>query len=893
MFDKNGTPPHKNSESMALPTAVPAPSQNTAHNLEALYQNWFLDYASYVVLERAIPALEDGLKPVQRRILHAMKVMDDGRFHKVANVIGQTMQYHPHGDAAIGDALVHLGQKELLLETQGNWGDTRTGDAAAAPRYIEARLSKFALEVAFNADITQWQLSYDGRKNEPIVLPMKFPLLLAQGVEGIAVGLATKILPHNFLELLDASIAILKGEPINLLPDFPSGGMADFTNYNEGKKGSRVRVRAKIDVVDRSTLVIREIPYGVTTTAVIESIVKANDDGKIKIKHIVDNTAQNVEIVIEVPSDISPLVCIDALYAFTDCEVSISPMCCVICQEKPRFLSVHELLRLSTQCTVDLLGRELEVNLHELEEKWHFAMLERNFIETRLYHSIETSDSEEAAIATITAGLQPFARQLKRAISGEDIHKLMDIRIKRITRYDARNAEKTIQALEQEMSQLKHNLSHLTDYSIAYFQALKEKYGKGRARRTVIRTFETIAATDVAVANQKLYVNRKEGFVGYGLKKDEFVCDCSDLDDIIIFLKNGVGKVMRVTEKSFVGKDIVYTAVWKKNDSRMVYNMVYKDGASGVSFVKRFSVTAVTREKEYDLTQGTDNSKLLYFRANPNGETEVITVHLSPNCAARNKEIEFDFATIDIKGRDAKGNILTKYPVSRITHKTTGTATFGAAKIWYDPHVGRLNTSGNGALLGTFQDDDMILVITRDGAYQLTSFEMSNRYDAEQTLLVEKYTPELVVTAVYFDGEKRHFFVKRFHIETKTCDKKFKFIGEHAASNLVFASTAPNPCVKVEYNLKRGSQKQKQEIVSLADVIEIKGWKSLGNRLSTHEVASVTPVAETEPAKMGEVPASPAATEPTPKKPAQEEMTEKGKEKTKPPVAQDLFWDVF
>lgn len=877
-------------------TAMAPSIPGTAH-LEKLYRNWFLDYASYVVLERAIPALEDGLKPVQRRILHAMKVMDDGRFHKAANVIGQTMQYHPHGDAAIGDALVHLGQKELLVETQGNWGDTRTGDAAAAPRYIEAQLSKFAREVAFNADTTDWQPSYDGRKNEPVALPMKFPLLLAQGAEGIAVGLVTKIMPHNFNELLEASIDILNGKEIDILPDFPSGGMADFTNYNQGKKGGRVRMRAKIEVVDRSTLAIREIPYGVTTSSLIDSIVKANDDGKIKIKHIVDNTAQDVEILIEVPSDISPLVCIDALYAFTDCEVSISPQCCVIYQEKPRFLSVNELLRLSTQRTVELLRRELEVNLHALEEKWHFAMLEKIFIEKRLYRSLEECDSEEAAAASVTAGLRPFADQLHRAISADDINKLLEIKIRRITRYDVRQTDKNMHTLEADIDTVRHHLHHLTAYAIAYFQALKQNYGKGRERRTVVRTFETIAATEVAIANQKLYVNRKEGFVGYGLKKDEFVTDCSDLDDIIVFLKNGVCKVLRVSEKAFVGKDVIHVAVWKKNDQRMVYNMVYKDGESGTCFVKRFAVTAVTRDKEYDLTQGTPNSKALYFTANPNGETEIITVSLHPSCAAKKKDLEFDFASIEIKGRDAKGNILTKYPVSRISHKAAGAATFGSLQLWYDPHVGRLNTAGNGWPLGTFQDQDMILSIGRDGSYQLTSCEMNNRYNAEQTLIVQKFTPECVVSAVYFVGDKRQYFVKRFRIETTTLDKEFRFIDDHPESRLVFVSTAPNPAILLETVRKRSKEKV-QETIRLADFIDIKGWKSLGNRLTAYEVTAVTPLETPGEDRTLETPAPVSPASQTTQQPqnapqsAREEALQP-QEKKDGEAKQDLFWDVL
>lgn len=815
--------------------------QETLHEtrtVSGLYENWFLDYASYVILERAVPSVHDGLKPVQRRILHAMREIDDGRFNKVANVIGQTMQYHPHGDAAIGDAMVNLGQKDLLIETQGNWGDVRTGDSAAASRYIEARLSKFALEVAFNPDTTQWQLSYDGRKREPVNLPMKFPLLLAQGVEGIAVGLATKILPHNVVELIKASISILKGRNVSIYPDFPTGGMVDVTNYNEGMKGGRVRVRARIEVADKKNLIIRDIPFGVTTTSLMESIVKANDNNKIKIKRVIDNTARDVEIIVELPPGVSPDITIDALYAFTECEVSISPNACVIIDDKPHFLSVNEILKISTRHTVSLLQRELEIRKAELAEKWHFSSLEKIFIENRIYRDIEECETWEAVIQTIDRGLEPFKKLLYREVTHDDIVRLTEIKIKRISKFDAFKADEAIRALETEMEEVQNNLDNLIDYAIVYFEALLKKYGKGRERRTEIRTFDTIQVTQVAVANQKLYVNRKEGFVGYGLKKDEFVCECSDLDDVIVFLKDGRYLVTRVAEKSFVGKDILHVAVWKKGDERMVYNVVYLDGKTGVSYAKRFAVTGVTRDKEYDVSRGTKGSRLHYLTANPNSESEIVGVTLHPNCTARVKEFEFDFSTLDIKNRSSLGNILTKYPVKKVTQKELGASTLGGRDIWYDSITGRLNTDERGTYLGEFDTDDLILVVYNDGSYELTSFELTNRYEPEKVVAIEKLEPDVVVSAVHYDGEQKNYFVKRFNIESRSTGKRYVFINESRGSKLVAASTLAEPVVEVKFQRAKSREKETEQ-VNLHEFIAVKGWKALGNRLNPHKVTAV------------------------------------------------------
>lgn len=817
-----------------------------------MYKDWFLDYASYVILERAVPAIEDGLKPVQRRILHAMKEMDDGRFNKVANIIGQSMQYHPHGDASIGDAIVNLGQKDLLIETQGNWGDIRTGDSAAAARYIEARLSKFALEVVFNPQTTEWQLSYDGRKREPVTLPVKFPLLLAQGVEGIAVGLSTKILPHNFIELIEGSIQILNGERTNILPDFPTGGLADFSEYNEGLRGGRIKVRARIEEEDNKTLLIKDIPFGTTTNSLIESIIKANDKGKIKIKKVVDNTAKDVEIQIQLAPGQSPDMTIDALYAFTDCEVSISPNACVIIEDKPIFLSVNDILEYNTKQTKALLKRELEIRKAELMEKLLFSSLEKIFIENRIYRDIEECETWDAVIETIDRGLDPFKPDFYREITTEDIIRLTEIKIKRISKFDAFKADELMRKLQEELKEVNYNLKHLTEYAIKYYQNLLIKYGKGRERKTEIRTFDTIEATVVAANNAKLYVNRSDGFVGYGLKKDEFVCDCSDLDDIIVFRRDGKCVVTKIQEKGFVGKDIIHVAVFRKGDERMVYNLIYLDGTSGKAMVKRFQVLAVTRDREYDLTKGTKGSKVLYMTANPNGEAEIITVYLTQGAKARIKVFDFDFSTIEIKGRAAGGNILTKYPVRKIQLKMEGVSTLGGLDIYYDSSIGRLNTDQRGRKIGNFLGEDRIIVFYKNGDYELTTFELTNRYEANNVVLIEKFDQEKVFSAIYYDGASKNHFVKRFLIETTTLNKKFNVISDHKQSALVVISSDKQPQVKVL--LEKGKEKEEVEY-DLDMLIDIKGWKSIGNKLSSYKVLEVkllTNTSEKQELKEGE-----------------------------------------
>lgn len=810
-----------------------------------MYKNWFLEYASYVILDRAVPALEDGLKPVQRRILHALKEMDDGRFHKVANVIGQTMQYHPHGDASIYEAMVNLGQKNLLIETQGNWGDVRTGDSAAAPRYIEARLSKFALEVGFNADNTTWQLSYDGRKREPVALPLKFPLLLTQGVEGIAVGLATRILPHNFIELIKASIDILKGKNVQVYPDFLTGGYIEVSDYREGLRGGRVRVRAKIVESDKKTLLIKEIPYGTTTSGLIESIVKASDKGKIKIKKVVDNTAKDVEIVVELAPGVSPDITTDALYAFTDCEVSISPNCCVIIDNKPRFLSVNELLKISTEHTTELLRRELELKLGDLLEKLHFASLEQIFIEKRIYRRIEECETWESVIETIDKGLKPHVKHFVRDITRDDIIRLTEIKIKRISKFDTFKADEAIKKLQDDIEQTRHHLAHLTDFAINYFSELLKKYGKGRERRTEIRSFDTIKVNEVAIANEKLYVNRADGFIGTGLKKDEYVCDCSDLDDIIVFRRDGRCLVTKVSEKAFVGKDIIHIDVWKKNDERRTYHLIYWDGSSGISYVKRFNVTAITRDREYVLISEAKGSKVLYFSIHPNSETEVVKVKLSPSCSAKIKEFEYDFGELAVKGRESKGNVLTKYPVSKVVQGKVGTSTLGGRKIWVDETIGRLNLDGRGRLLGEFDTGNRILVVYKDGNYELTDFELTNRYEMKDIVAMDKLEADLVLTAVYYFAEKAAYYVKRFNIETTTTNQKFCFIDEHKNSQLLYATTQNNTVLEYEFQLIKGKGKH-VEVVSLSDFIDVKGWKSIGNKLTAYKITAVKPLSEKE-----------------------------------------------
>jgi topoisomerase-4 subunit A len=824
--------------------------------LNGMYEDYFLDYASYVILERAVPDLRDGLKPVQRRLLHAMNEINDGRFHKVANIIGQTMQFHPHGDAAIGDALVNLGQKELLIDTQGNWGDIRTGDNAAAPRYIEARLTKFALDVAINPQTTPWQVSYDGRRNEPITLPVKFPLVLAQGVDGIAVGLATKILPHNFIELIQCSIKVLEGKRYKLYPDFQTGGMIDVADYQGGSRGGRVRVRVRIDKLDKSNLVIREIPYSVTTVALMDSIVKASEKGQIKVKKLSDNTAAEVEIVIELQPGVSPDQTIDALYAFTLCEVSISPNACVINDNKPVFLPVDEILRLSTFNTQELLRQELEIRLHELEEKWHFASLEKIFIEKRIYHDIEESETWEDVIRVIGVGLAKYISTpstktkkdnrlvLHRDVKEEDIVRLTEIKIKRISKYNSFQADELITNIEKELAQVRHDLAHLTEYAISYFQRLLEKYGKGKERKTEITTFDTIHATKVIANNAKLYVDRKEGFIGFGLKKDEFVADCSEIDDIIVFRKDGKFVVSRIAEKVFVGKNIIYVDVFKRGDERTTYHLIYLDGASGKSYAKRFNVTSITRDKEYDLTKGDKESKVLYFSVHPNGESERVEIQLTPGSKARNKIFDFYFEELAIKGRGAGGNIVTRYPVRKITQVEVGKSTLGAQKYWYDEVNGRFNKDERGKFLGSFDTGDQLLLIYGDGSYEIVEFDPAGKIDIKDLMYAGKFKPKAPVSAVYFEGEKQWTMVKRFIIETTSIGQRFRFITEHKDSKLNWVSLAEDPVVEYGYM----SQRQKvTEELQAAEFIEVKGWKALGNKLVDKKLISIKEPSVTSP----------------------------------------------
>ena len=794
------------------------------------YKTWFLDYASYVILERAVPAIEDGMKPVQRRILHSMKEMDDGRFNKVANIIGQSMQYHPHGDASIGDALVNMGQKDLLIETQGNWGDVRTGDEAAAPRYIEARLSKFALDVAFNNKTTEWQLSYDGRKNEPVTLPMKFPMLLAQGAEGIAVGLATKILPHNFNELIDASIKYLKGKKFELYPDFMTGGTMDASNYNDGRRGGKVRVRAIIEEQDKKTLIIKSVPFGVTTTQLMESIVKANDQGKIKIKKVTDHTAADVEIFVELAAGISPDITIDALYAFTDCEVSISPNACVIVNNKPQFLGASDLLKAATENTKQLLQRELEIKLGELNEKWHYTSLEKIFFEEKIYKELEKKhETWDKVLDAIDKAFGPFKKQLKRDITREDIIKLTEKPVRRIYKLDIDELNNQIKGLEADIKQVKHDLAHLTEFAIAYYENLLKKYGKGRERKTEIKQFDVIQAKTVAIANIKFYANFADGFIGTGLKKDEYITEVSELDDIIAFTKGGIMKVVKVSDKTFIGKDILHVAVFQKNDERTTYNMMYVDGKTGVSYAKRFNVTGITRDKEYDLTKGSEKSRVHYFSVNANGEAEVVKIVLSPNCSAKKKELEFYFEELEIKGRGSIGNQVTKYPIKSVKFKEAGRSTLDAKKLWFDDKFGRLNPEEKGIYLGKFEAEDRLLVIYNDGNYEIVDQELTQRFDVEKILLIEKFNADKVITAVYLDNEKLQYNVKRFKIETSTLHSKFLFIKEGKGNMLEAVTTDEVPVLKVMTG--RGAQAKSNKF-KVADMVEVMGWKAVGTKLT-------------------------------------------------------------
>ena len=830
-------------------------SEDGVISLSGMYQEYFLDYASYVILERAIPLITDGLKPVQRRLLHAIKEMDDGRFNKVANIIGQTMQYHPHGDASIGSALVKLGQKDLLIDTQGNWGDMRTGDSAAASRYIEARLTKFASEVAFNNQTTEWQISYDGRKKEPIALPMKFPLLLAQGTEGIAVGLSTKILPHNFIELIKASIKILEGKRFKIYPDFATGGMIDVTEYNKGKRGGKVKIRAKIKTIDKTTLAITELPYGVTTTSLIDSIIKANDKGKIKIKKVTDNTAEHVEILIDLTSGISTDQMIDALYAFTNCEVSVSPNACVVVDEKPHFLTVDEILTTNTQLTKDLLLLELKIKQGELDEKWHFASLEKIFIEKRIYRDIEEAESFEEVIKIIAKGLKKYFStpkdkkaagkrlKLRREITEEDIIRLTEIRIKRISKYNKFKADELIAKLEADLKEVKHNIKNITKFAINYFERLLAKYGKGKERKTEITTFETIKAQQVIINNAKLYVNRKDGFVGTGLKKDEFISECSNIADIIAINKQGKLKVVRAADKVFVGKNVLHAAVWKKADDRTTYNMIYVDAKTGKSFAKRFNVKGITRDKEYDLASAARGSKVHYLTVNPNGESETVTIQLSQGCKAKKKTFEYDFGELEIKGRGAKGVTVTKYPIRKVSQAEMGMSTLGAIKLWMDEVSGKLNRDERGKFLGEFDTGDYVLTIYNDGTYELNEMDFNKKFDAPNMIFSGRWDEEVVINAMYFDGNKKWTMVKRFQIETGSLNQRFNFITDHKNSSLLYATTDEDPAVKYTYKEKK---EKIEEILDIAEFIDVKGWKALGNKVCEGKVTNLSEYEEEE-----------------------------------------------
>lgn len=813
-------------------------SEHDSVLLSDMYESWFLDYASYVILERAVPAIGDGLKPVQRRILHAMKEMDDGRYNKIANVIGQTMQYHPHGDASIGDAIINIGQKDLLIDTQGNWGDVRTGDSAAAARYIEGRPSKFALDVVYNAKTTEWQLSYDGRKKEPVTLPVKFPLLLAQGAEGIAVGLSTKILPHNFCELIEASVKYLKKKKFELYPDFGTGGMIDVSNYNDGKRGGKVRVRAHIETIDKKTLAIKSVPYGVTTGSLVDSILKANDGGKIKVKSVTDNTAKDVELLVQLAPGADTDQTIDALYAFSDCEVSISPNACVIIDDKPHFVGVSDILKLTAERTKALLLKELEIRLAELEDDWHYSSLERIFIENRIYRDIEEETTWEGVIQAIDKGLKPFKKKLRREVTEEDIVRLTEIKIKRISKYDSFKADEHIKGVEDNISEVKNNIENLNDYTIAYYEGLLKKYGKDRERKTEIRPFETIEVTNIAIANTKLYVNRKEGFIGTGLKKDELAFECSDLDNIIVFKKDGTMMVTKVADKTFVGKNIIHVAVWQKNDDRTTYNMIYVDGKTGTSYAKRFHITSITRDREYDLTKGNPNSKVHYFTANPGGEAEVITITLSPGSKARKKVFDYYFEEIDIKGRGSQGNQVTKYPIRSIKFKEKGISTLDGQKIWYDDVIGRLNRDEKGILLGSFNDDDKIIVFHRDGTYELTDIELTNRYETEEVIRIEKFSPEKVVSTIYFDKKSDNFYAKRFKIESQTLKNKYLFIKEGEGNYVEMVTTVELPTVI----LKTGKKKSElvEEEFDMGENIDITGWRTIGTKIGDKMLKEVS-----------------------------------------------------
>ena len=823
------------------------PDKNDAHityHLSGMYQNWFLDYASYVILERAVPHINDGLKPVQRRILHSMRRLDDGRYNKVANIVGHTMQFHPHGDASIGDALVQLGQKELLIDCQGNWGNILTGDSAAAPRYIEARLSKFALDTVFNPKTTQWQLSYDGRNREPVTLPVKFPLLLAQGVEGIAVGLSSKILPHNLNELIDASIAYLRGEPFTLYPDFQTGGYIDVSRYNDGERGGSVKIRAKVGKIDNKTLVISEIPYGKTTSAVIDSILKANE--KIKIKKVDDNTAKNVEILVHLAPGVSSDKTIDALYAFTDCEISLSPNCCVIKDDKPHFLTVSDVLRHSTDRTLDLLRQELLIQKQEQEEALFYASLEKIFIEERIYKDAEFENAKDMdeAVAHIDSRLEPFKPSFIREVTRDDILRLMEIKMGRILKFNSDKSNEFIAQTKREIERINHHLEFIVDYTVDWFTGLKEKYGKNYPRLTEIRNFDTIEATKVVEANEKLYINRQEGFIGYGLKKDEYVCNCSDIDDVIIFYRNGTYKIVRIAEKMFVGKDILYVNVFKRNDVRTIYNVIYRDGKVGYNYIKRFAVTGITRDKEYDLTKGTEGSRILYFSANPNGEAETIKVILKPKARQKLLVFEKNFSDIAIKGRGSQGNILTKADIHKISLKQRGSSTLGGLQVWFDRDILRLNYDGRGEELGEFHSDDQILVVLNNGDFYTTNFDLSNHYE-QNILVIEKYQPGKTWTAIVYDADQKYYYLKRFLLEASA--RKQSFLGENPKNRLMLLTDEAYPRVEVVF----GGHDSFREalVIDVDEFTVVRGFKAKGRRVSSYEIASFN---ELEPNRLPE-----------------------------------------
>ncbi len=837
--EKNEKTDQQNKEKLKLNSEISDKGKHSEEmhkivHLSGMYKDWFLDYASYVILERAVPHLHDGLKPVQRRILHAMKRLDDGRYNKVANIIGYTMQYHPHGDASIGDALVQLGQKDLLIDAQGNWGNVLTGDGAAASRYIEARLSKFALDVVFNPKTTEWKKSYDGRNNEPVTLPVKFPLLLAQGVEGIAVGLASKILPHNFNELIDAAIAYLKGKNFEIYPDFLTGGIADFSKYNEGIRGGSIKIRAKIEKEDKKTLKITELPFSKTTQSLIDSILKANEKGKIKIRKIDDNTAENVEILIHLPAGTSPDQTIDALYAFTDCEVSISPNSCVIENSKPVFIGVSEMLKNSADNTVELLKKELQIKKHELQEAWHLTSLEKIFIENRIYHDIEECETWESIIKTIDKGLEPFKKMLLREVTEEDIVKLTEIKIKRITKFDIKKADEYIRGLEEEIKEVQNHLDHIIEYAINYYKQIRKKHGDGRDRKTEIRNLDSIAATQVVVANRKLYVNREEGFIGTGLKKDEYVSECSDIDEVIVFLRDGKYIITKADDKVFVGKDIIHVAVFKRNDNRTIYNIIYRDGLNGAIMIKRCAIKGITRDKDYTISKGTKGSKILYMTVNPNGEAETVKIYLRPRPRLKKPIFEFEFSELAIKGRQSMGNILTKYAIHKIVLKDEGVSTLGDRKIWFEEEVLRLNADGRGNYLGEFHGDDKILVVTKSGKYRLSTYDLMNHFE-DDVMIVEKFRQEKIFSAVYYDADLEYYYIKRFIIDP--IDKPTSFIGDNEESRLIKLTEVEYPRLEVSFG---GRHKNREnDIIEVAEFIGVKSYKARGKRLSNYEVKVV------------------------------------------------------